>query len=56
MPHIRALAVIIFKSVGYKSRLREITGRSKGRTLEQVIGKLRVYLTGWRNYSQPTLF
>ncbi|WP_284700539.1 group II intron reverse transcriptase/maturase [Serratia symbiotica] len=33
-----------------KSRLREITGRSKGRTLEQVIGKLRVYLTGWRNY------
>ncbi|MGG2142056.1 group II intron maturase-specific domain-containing protein [Symbiopectobacterium sp. RP] len=33
-----------------KSRLREITGRSKGRSLEQVIGKLRVYLTGWRNY------
>ncbi|USS95008.1 reverse transcriptase domain-containing protein [Serratia symbiotica] len=33
-----------------KSRLREITGRSKGRSLEQVIAKLRVYLTGWRNY------
>ncbi|NIG88255.1 MAG: hypothetical protein G5703_08610, partial [Serratia symbiotica] len=33
-----------------KSRLREITGRSKGRSLEQIIGKLRVYLTGWRNY------
>ncbi|USS95558.1 group II intron reverse transcriptase/maturase [Serratia symbiotica] len=33
-----------------KSRLREITGRSKGRSLEQVIGKLRVYLTGWRKY------
>ncbi|USS95768.1 group II intron reverse transcriptase/maturase [Serratia symbiotica] len=33
-----------------KSRRREITGRSKGRSLEQVIGKLRVYLTGWRNY------
>ncbi|USS95679.1 group II intron reverse transcriptase/maturase [Serratia symbiotica] len=33
-----------------KSRRREITGRSKGLSLEQVIGKLRVYLTGWRNY------
>ena len=33
-----------------RARLREITGRSRGRSLEQVIGELKVYLTGWRNY------
>ncbi|EIR0330814.1 group II intron reverse transcriptase/maturase, partial [Salmonella enterica subsp. enterica serovar Give] len=33
-----------------KSRLKEITGRSRGHSLERVIGELRVYLTGWRNY------
>ncbi|MRT52090.1 group II intron reverse transcriptase/maturase [Raoultella sp. BIGb0399] len=33
-----------------KSCLKGITGRSRGRSLEQVIGELRSYLTGWRNY------
>ncbi|USS96444.1 group II intron reverse transcriptase/maturase [Serratia symbiotica] len=46
----RAWILIALESIRRaKSRRREITGRSKGRSLEQVIGKLRVYLTGWRN-------
>lgn len=33
-----------------KTRIREITRRSRGRGLEQVIGELKVYLTGWLKY------
>jgi group II intron reverse transcriptase/maturase len=33
-----------------KSRVREITGRSRGRSVRQVVEELRRYLTGWRAY------
>jgi group II intron reverse transcriptase/maturase len=33
-----------------KSRVRQITGRQGGRSMTAVIGELRSYLTGWRNY------
>jgi len=35
-----------------KDRLRAITARSGGRSLEQVVAELRGYLPGWRNYFQ----
>ncbi|MBJ6430975.1 group II intron reverse transcriptase/maturase [Enterobacter hormaechei] len=34
----------------FKMRIRELTGRNKGRSLEQVIQGLKRYLTGWKNY------
>ena len=34
----------------FKSRARELTGRMRGGSLKQVIGKLTVYLRGWRGY------
>ena len=34
----------------FKSRIRELTSRTCGRSLEQVVGKLNGYLLGWRNY------
>ena len=36
----------------FKDRLRAITARSGGRSLEQVVAELRGYLPGWRNYFQ----
>ena len=33
-----------------KERVREITSRSAGRSLEQVAEKLKEYLTGWKEY------
>jgi len=33
-----------------KSRVREITGRQRGRSLQQVIDELMAYLNGWWNY------
>lgn len=34
----------------FKDRVRELTGRTLGRSLEQVIEKLRGYLIGWKAY------
>lgn len=43
-----------------KDRVRQITGRQGGRSLPQVVGELRSYLMGWRNYfglaSTPRIF
>ena len=33
-----------------KERVREITGRNRGRSLVQVVKELRSYLAGWKNY------
>jgi RNA-directed DNA polymerase len=33
-----------------KDRVREITGRSRGRSMSQVVGELREYLLGWHAY------
>ena len=33
-----------------KERVRRITRRSRGRSIEQVVGELRTYLVGWREY------
>ncbi|SAI66047.1 reverse transcriptase [Bordetella ansorpii] len=34
----------------FKQRIREMTGRSGGRSLGQVVQKLRAYLLGWKAY------
>ncbi len=43
-----------------KDRVRQITGRQGGRSVPHVVGELRSYLTGWRNYfrlaSTPSVF
>lgn len=36
--------------VRFKDKIREITKRSNGRSMEQVIRKLTPYIIGWRNY------
>ena len=33
-----------------KDRVRELTSRTRGRSLQSVINELRAYLTGWKNY------
>lgn len=33
-----------------RDRVRKITGRSRGRSMRQVIGELRSFLIGWRGY------
>jgi RNA-directed DNA polymerase len=33
-----------------RGRVRQITGRQGGRSMTAVVGELRSYLTGWRNY------
>lgn len=33
-----------------KKKVRELTRETKGRSLEQVVEQLRLYLTGWRGY------
>jgi group II intron reverse transcriptase/maturase len=35
-----------------KERVRRITRRTRGRSIEQVAGELRTYLLGWKNYFQ----
>lgn len=44
----------------FKVRIRQITGRSGGKSIEQVVDKLRAYLPGWKNYFQlaetPSVF
>ena len=43
-----------------QDRVREITGRSQGRSVGQVVGELRCYLRGWHAYFRmaetPTVF
>ncbi len=34
----------------YKQRIRKLTRRSGGRSLPQVVDKLRVYMLGWKGY------
>jgi RNA-directed DNA polymerase len=34
----------------YKQRIRSITGRSKGQSIEQVADEMRKYVPGWKNY------
>jgi len=34
----------------FKARIREITGRTRGKSLPQIIEELRSYLIGWRSY------
>ena len=34
----------------FKTRVRELTRRSRGVSVEQMVGDLRRYLTGWRAY------
>ena len=34
----------------FKERIRQITSRNGGRSLEQVAGELRAYLLGWKQY------
>lgn len=34
----------------FKRRIRELTGRNTGRSLEQLIRSLKRYLTGWKSY------
>lgn len=34
----------------FKTRIRELTGRNTGRSLEQLIEPLKRYLTGWKSY------
>lgn len=34
----------------FKTRIRELTGRNMGRSLEQLIEPLKRYLTGWKSY------
>ncbi len=34
----------------FKMRIRELTGRNTGRSLEQLIQPLKRYLTGWKSY------
>jgi RNA-directed DNA polymerase len=36
--------------VRFASRVRQLTRRTKGSSLEQTIARLSVYLTGWRGY------
>ena len=33
-----------------KDRIRELTGRKRGRRIEQIIGEVAAYLRGWRQY------
>lgn len=37
-----------------KERVRQITGRSRGRSLQSVIAELRSYLVGWKEYFRLT--
>ena len=34
----------------FKAKIRELTPRTRGRSLEQIVKELSVYLIGWRGY------
>ena len=34
----------------FRRQVREMTGRRRGRRIEQIVEGLSVYLTGWRGY------
>lgn len=34
----------------FKQRIRELTGRSRGRSMVQTVDKLRTYMLGWKGY------
>ena len=34
----------------FKEKIREITGRTRGRSIRQVVREVREYLLGWKNY------
>jgi hypothetical protein len=34
----------------FKQRIRELTGRSGGRSMAQIVDKLRSYMLGWKGY------
>lgn len=34
----------------FKARVRELTGRTRGRTMRQIVAELRRYILGWRGY------
>jgi RNA-directed DNA polymerase len=34
----------------FKERIRQVTSRNGGRSLEKVVGELRTYLLGWKSY------
>ena len=34
----------------FKERVRQITSRNRGHRVQDVIGKLRLYVLGWLNY------
>jgi len=36
----------------FKQRIRELTGRSCGRSMPELVGKLRSYMLGWKGYFQ----
>lgn len=44
----RRIAPAALKRV--KDKLRELTSRSRGRTLEQIVEELKIYLRGWTGY------
>lgn len=42
---VSAKALLVFKA-----RVRELTGRTRGRTIRQIVKELRTYIIGWRGY------
>ena len=38
----------------FKERIREITGRRRGRSISQVVSELRTFMSGWWNYYKIT--
>jgi len=42
---------VAFKALNtFKQRIRQLTRRSGGRSMQQVVDKLRFYLLGWKGY------
>lgn len=36
--------------LAFKAKVRELTGRTRGRTMRQIVQELREYIQGWRGY------
>lgn len=36
--------------LAFKAKVRELTGRTRGRTMGQIVRELRIYIRGWKNY------
>jgi RNA-directed DNA polymerase len=45
-------AVAVKPLATFKQRIRELTGRSGGRSMPQVVERLRSYMLGWKGYFQ----